>query len=461
MHEEKRVGMKKRQTWIFVVILTMILGGASGFLYIDTFYGKGYAKGFFSEQKKTKENKMKQQGATKEEIVKEEIKEEILPTEVTDNRKLKHGMEIESKNKTSFQMYGEHFLMCTKDGVRFFNDFADPKWNDTFTMNSPMSVKEGDFTAVGDMTGSGIRVYDATGPKYKVQTEGTLIQFALNENGYLATICKNKSSYKIMIYNNLGEELKGRVEETIGIYPLSVDISDDNKVFVVSYLDTTDIEPIARVLFFYINRAEGENFTDSMFAAVEKPDEIIPIITYMKNGILAVISDKNIYGLKGEGQSVWKLELTNQLDRVDVTEKEYIVAAYGDEFSGKDGKEAGTVVWIDSSGKEHTIFEMKDRVSYLNASEGSVVIGAGYRYYNVKSNGKVIWEHRAIGDMSDILLMGSDSTVLYVTKTRAEMVDINSLNRKVKGLNATLEREILEKAKDKNVNEEVEFGQKK
>jgi len=148
------------------------------------------------------------------------------------------------------------------------------------------------------------------------------------------------------------------------------------------------------------------------------------------------------------------------LDRVDVTEKEYIVAAYGDEFSGKDGKETGTVVWIDSGGKEHTIFEMNDRVSYLNASEGSVVIGSGYRYYNVKSNGKVIWEHRAIGDMSDILLMGSDSTVLYVTKTRAEMIDINSLNRKVKGLNATLEREVLEKAKNKNENENAKFGKK-
>ncbi len=60
------------------------------------------------------------------------------------------------------------------------------------------------------------------------------------------------------------------MEESKGIYPLSPDVSDDSRVFAISYLDTTDISPMGRVLLFYINAEDGENFTDSMFAAVEK-----------------------------------------------------------------------------------------------------------------------------------------------------------------------------------------------
>ena len=61
MHEENRKRRKKQKIWIFVIIAVIILGGFSGVFYIDTFYGKGYIKGFFFDGKQKEENKTKQE----------------------------------------------------------------------------------------------------------------------------------------------------------------------------------------------------------------------------------------------------------------------------------------------------------------------------------------------------------------------------------------------------------------
>ena len=51
-----------------------------------------------------------------------------------------------------------------------------------------------------------------------------------------------------------------------------------------------------------------------MFAAVEKKDEVIPVISYWNDGTLGVLSDKNIYGIGAkDGQEEWKYELERRV----------------------------------------------------------------------------------------------------------------------------------------------------
>ena len=52
-----------------------------------------------------------------------------------------------------------------------------------------------------------------------------------------------------------------------------------------------------------------------MFAAVEKTDEIIPVISYRKNGALAVISDQAVYGVGSDGGELWNYPLENTVDQ--------------------------------------------------------------------------------------------------------------------------------------------------
>lgn len=424
MENSNQSGKKK---YLLAVLIVFLIGALSGVFYIDAHYGNGQIKTYFY-QYFTKQSQGKSD-TKKDDSVQEKVPQEQAEVFPDQDAAQADEIELNLNSKASFCTFGKEFLICTKDGVKYFREMKDQKWNDTFTMTTPLLVKENTFAAVGDIGGRSVHVYDASGLKYSIQTEGAVVYFSLNSNGYLAVISKAASAYKVMIYKEDGSELKGRVEETEGVYPLSVDISDDNKIFAVSYLDSSDIEPMARVLFFYIGEQEGENYTDSMFAAVEKEKQVIPMIAFMEDGILAAASDSGIYGMDMNGKEVWSKEWSNYVDFIQI-EKKYIAVALGGELPEKEGKKEGTVEWINQKGKETGSIEGSCGVSYLKSSQSNTVIGYGKKYYGVNENGSVIWEYSAPEDVYDILPMENNTNVLYITKKAGKIVNMDEAGSK-------------------------------
>lgn len=398
--QKERKG-KDKGLIILVIVLTLV-GGVAGYIYIDTFYGTGKLQRYFSNVFQNNAPEEEPQSAIK-----------------TDQK-----ISIDESSRTTFEIFGNSFLLCTKDGVKYFNEMGDRKWNDTFNMTVPQMVSEGNYVAVGDMSGKTIRVYGENGMLYSVQTEGELMQFALNANGYLSVISKGDNAYSIQIYNVGGTLLKGRVEESDGVFPLSSDVSDDNKAFVVSYLDTSDVEPIGRVVFFYINPEDSENYTDSMFSGVEKSGEIIPVVGYMQGGVVAAVSDSFVYGISSAGQETWSYPLENRVQQVSLSDKRYIVLALGDAIANKEGREKGSICWINSSGKESAAYQSGGDVNYLQVSEQGVVIGVDKLYFGLRHNGKLDWSYRATSDIRDILPMERLEQVMIVTKNEAMITEI-------------------------------------
>ena len=402
----KKSGMKipdirisNRTLKVIVGVLAVICLIAGG-VYIDTFHGKGVLKQMLS----------KDTPAT--------------PSEAETNATV-GSMAVDISSKATTAVFGEEFLLCTKDGVKYFASMGDAKWSDTFNMTSPVMAQEGDYIAVGDMGGKTIRVYDRTGMLYDLQAEGSPVQFALNEKGYLSLITRNENTYRIRIYNTKGTLLKERVEESNGVYPLCSDISDDSKVFAVSYLDTTDISPIGRIVLFYIDAEESENHTDSMFAAVEKNGEIIPVVGFMEKGILAAVSDVNVYGIGNDGTEIWAYPLENTIDQAALSHKEYIVLAFGDSMANKDGREKGTICWLDASGREKASFESGESVTYLQSAEKGIIIGADRRYTGLSHGGSENWQYTATGDLTDLIPMEKLNIVMTVGKDQISVFDMS------------------------------------
>lgn len=397
MAKQRRGNDRALAVLIFALALACLLAGG---IYIDTFYGGGKLKAFATQ------------------IVKKDAAGERAA-------RTRESMEIDNGSQSTVAAFQTNFALCTKDGVKYYAGMGDQKWNDTFNMTSPAVAAEGGYIAVGDMSGKNIRVYGAAGMLYSLQTEGSVMQFALNKNGYLSVITKELNSYRIYIYNAKGNLLKERVEESIGVYPLSSDVSDDNRMFAVSYLDTADITPTARVLSFFINTDDSEEYTDSMFAAVEKSDEIIPAVSYWSDGTLAVVSDKCIYGIGAkDGQEAWKYELENSVDYASFGAADYVVVALGDSVANRDGRERGTVCWIDSSGREAACYESGETVTYLNAAEKGVVIGNGREYSGLTHNGNLSWNYTATADTSDLIPMEKLNRVMVVMQESIEIMDM-------------------------------------
>ncbi|MFI3173690.1 MAG: DUF5711 family protein [Bacillota bacterium] len=386
---------RSNATFLIVLLIFILLLVAGGF-YFDTNYGGGKVQNYVADIQQTTS------AGTP------------VPKQTSYTT-----MGLEETMQYEFVAFGKAFAVAMKDGVKFFTEVNSQKWTDSYAMMSPKMIQENSFFAIGDLGGNTVKVYDTTGSMYTVQNTGNVLQFALNENGYLSVISKEDTRYRISVYNERGILLKERIEESQGIYPLSSDVSDDNKTFAVSYIDASDLVPIARVLFFYIQEEDSQEYTDSIFAsAVEKPSEIISKISFGYGGILRCISDEFLYGISADGIEAWNYQLDNTVDFASLASKEYSVLALGKEKAITEGIEENSIIWIDQNGKMQGDFVADDEIGYLYATDSGVVIGikGSERFYGLRhSGGGLYWEYQGAGDIFDIIPMETLKNVAVIT----------------------------------------------
>lgn len=335
------------------------------------------------------------------------------------------GMIIESGSKVNFISFGNNYLYCTKDGVKYFDIGQNQKWNSTFTMTSPAVVNNGNYTAIAEAQGRNVKVYSQEGEMYSISGDGMIMQISVNSIGSIGLILKTDTGYKVQVYDEKGALMMERFDEDEGIYPIALDVSADKKVLAVSYLDTTDIEMVTKILFFYTGRGDTKK-TESgdFFASVEKNGEIVPSIKYMKNGIFMAVGDTTIFAIDSSGKELWNAEVANKIDKITWSE-EYLVLALGQTLPGKEGAPNGTVRILNTTGKQANDYCIDKSITYLKAYKQGIVAGSNRDFTALTYNGKSLWEHIATQDVRDIVLMNSAEHVLYVTNNSADIININ------------------------------------
>lgn len=332
-------------------------------------------------------------------------------------------------------VFGNAFALITKDGIQYYNEVGSKKWNDTYNMTSPKVIQEGKYIAISDSAGNRIRVYNENGFQYEMQGKGAILQYALNSNGYLSVIAQNASYLCVYVYSDKGVLIKERVEENDGIYPLSSDISSDNKTFAISYIDTNDIVPVGKILFFYVNQSDSQEFTDSIFsAALEKEDEIISKISYMKNDILCAVSDKSISGISVEGIEQWSMDFGNNVEQCSMDYLDYIVIALGKEKAGskaEDIYEDNTVIWINEKGKIISSYVHYEKITYLKSNSSGIVIGNNNNFNGILHTGTTSWEYKGTSDIYDCIPMTTIRNVMLLTKQEAIIFEMNRVGQSI------------------------------
>lgn len=389
------------------MLLFLLIAFVVSIVMYDTYYGNQIVKNIIEKQKDSEEN------------VENDIVDEGGKT-----AKESDYMTFGSDTKSIFNSFGGGFLHCTKDGIKFYTEMGKEKWNDTFTMASPSVIVEGDYVAVADIMGRTVKMYNSNGKVYDLSMDYPIAKVSINKNGFMGVLMNGSSSYIIKIINSEGEVVAERVEATKNVFPMCLDISEDNNVFAVGYVDTTDIEAVSKVVFFYVSE-NGGDYIDGMFGAISKEGEYIGYLSYVDGNNIVAITDSSVFAMDSTAKEVWSYKLNNKLEYISLSAGSYIALGCGDSMDGKDGYRNGTVVFLNTNGKEAGTFESGGQITYLKSYSQGTVVGNGKKFKLVKKNGGLVWEHRATQDIKDIIPMDKNN-VLYVTRNYVQYVDIKN-----------------------------------
>ena len=320
-------------------------------------------------------------------------------------------------SKTAFRVYENGFLQYTKDGVNYYGGTGNKSWSDSYTMTTPIAVERGDYTAIFESDGRSVRVYNDEGLVYNIQTSDTVLSVSLAENGYIGVITGG-NSYMVSVYSTSDTMLFQRVEAESGVYPICCDISPDGDIIAIGYMDTTGVNIKSRIGMFYISADKGADYTDSMYSAISKDDDIIFKLYFMSNNSLIAIGDRHILSISSAGVEESSTEVTNEITGVGLCGSK-VALAYGDEMPDKEGQEPGTVMFVSSGGKVTAGYSIGTEADYFVTSRGGAVIGSGTSYYGVSSGGSLKWNLNTSGNVTGIYPTSDVDVCIYATRTWA------------------------------------------
>lgn len=330
-----------------------------------------------------------------------------------------------SDSRTEFRTYGNETLKYNKDGAVFYNRAWEQQWSDPYTMTAPIATARGDYTAVYETDGRNLRVYNQDGLVYNIQTSDTIMSVSVSENGSTGVITSG-TSYMVTVYSPSGNMLFQRVEADTGVYPMCCDVSPDGDIIAISYMDTTGVVIKTKIGFFYVNADKGADYTDSMFAAVSKQDEIVFKLYFTSKSGLTAVGDRHIMTFSSAGVEESSVEVTNEISAVGLCGNK-IAVVYGDELSDKEGTEQGTVIFVASGGGISEGCSIGTEPEYAMVSEGGIVLGDGSSYYGVSSGGKLEWTLSSGGNI-DIYPTSNVNRCIYSAKTWAVAADMRGFN---------------------------------
>ena len=197
---------------------------------------------------------------------------------------------------------GGNVLLYSKDGASCIDVKGNAVWNHTYEMQSPMVAISGQTVAIGDYNGRTIYVMDKNSQRGTINTNLPIRDFCVSENGVVAAVLDDAEVTRIYVYNgneNTEEPLiYGRATMDKSGYPVSISLSPDGKLMVVSYLYVDSGNMKSSVAFYNFGEV-GKNETDNFVGGYDYLDTIMPYVQFMDNDSAFAVSDDRIAFFSG------------------------------------------------------------------------------------------------------------------------------------------------------------------
>lgn len=290
-----------------------------------------------------------------------------------DGYTVRSTVDLEGSSQSRYKEFSGGLLSYSRDGATYSSFKGEVIWSETYDMQSPVAVVNGDELLVYDKSGTRLAVMTKTGSQGEISTTLPIVRADIAENGMVAVLMQdNKTGYLNVYEADGGLVAGGQVHLERTGYPISIAISQDGSRLAVSFIGINDGNHSAQIIFYDFGKA-GSTAKDNIIASFNYIDTVFPEICYFDDGRAAAFGNKEIIIFSGEDKP--------EADRRITTDKEILSIITGKDMfgtitKGDDGDNKVTV--YGSSGARK--FERSINLDYNTcaiASNDDVIISNG------------------------------------------------------------------------------------
>lgn len=189
---------------------------------------------------------------------------------------------------------GGRLLTYSKDGVNCSDLKGNVLWNKTYEMQNPIVTKQGSTAAIGDYNGRKIYLMDNQAFLGEIDTNLPIRNLAVSTNNLVAAVLDDASLTWIYLYDAAGNELVHfKTSMKNSGYPVSLSLSPNGELAVVSYLYVDNGEIKSSVAFYNFGPV-GKNVTDNFMGGYDFADTIVPFVAFMNSNTVFAVADDRI-----------------------------------------------------------------------------------------------------------------------------------------------------------------------
>lgn len=200
-----------------------------------------------------------------------------------------------------------YLLISSKDGASCIDNKGKAIWNQSFEMQSPIVDTCGSTVAIGDYNGRTIYVANRERILGTVKTNLPIRSVAVSDNGVVAAVLDDTDVIRIYVYDGNTDTSEPIVQAKATMnksgYPISVSLSPNGKIMMVSYFYVDSGNMKSSVAFYNFGEV-GSNEADNYVSGYDYVDSVIPYVRFMDIDSSFGVSNDRIVFFNGKEKPI-------------------------------------------------------------------------------------------------------------------------------------------------------------
>lgn len=198
---------------------------------------------------------------------------------------------------------GSGFMKYSRDGAVAVDSSGNILWNGSYDFNNPSADTCGSCAVIADIGGTKAYVYNGRDSGTEIDVLYPIVSVRVANQGVVAILMEDTTSNLIQLYDPYNTTDMLLVEIPTNVqddgYPVDMDISDDGKKLVTSYVNIKKgVEENS--LNFYNFGEVGQNSVNRLVGARNFKETLVPKVVFLNNETVCAFTEDgfSLYGMK-------------------------------------------------------------------------------------------------------------------------------------------------------------------